>query len=322
MTKIINFPGNYQRLMDQGQAAVEAGNLALACEYYEQAYEIEDNFSLNILLSNIYLELGEHVKALELAQSYQEYYFNDIEMLGSYIHVLVMNGRFVEALQIIHRRGNLRMAEEEEILADLQSEVKRLEIGFRDFQQIKIREANEMLKTLPKRPFAEQMRMMEVINSQLPAEEFIEKTKTLVTPPDVYEFVKASLIETYVQLEIDEEIPFRWLDGKTRWVNPQNLPLFHDDPLYVAAKRELEKELENVDPVMLKMLLEECDVQFSFLYPFAEEFVSNPHDWALAYMDDFYQGEAENVDLERLEIAKAEQRALQGYIMDVMNDEI
>lgn len=67
LTNKIPFPKNYERFIELGQEAVKRDNLIEAVDCFEQAYSIRQDFPLNLVLVNTYLQVGENEQALSLA---------------------------------------------------------------------------------------------------------------------------------------------------------------------------------------------------------------------------------------------------------------
>ena len=283
LTNKIPFPKNYERFIELGQEAVKENNLLEAVNYYEQAYAIRQDFPLNLVLVNMYLETGENEQALSLASEMKEKYFAYLDYLELYIQILIQNHLFIQAHSIINERILMEQSGEMRKLISLKKKIRHVELMYRQFEVSKIKELKEELEHLNTQNYYEQLGIVKKAG-QLPQDEFIAIGKKILLDERIHNLVRSWILEELVSLHVKEEIEFLWRDNKKYTVIPASIGGPLDCAAYQRILLFLEKELINDDPILLVDVLEEIRLHFALLYPLADDIIENPKLWAISYI--------------------------------------
>ncbi|MBO0473597.1 hypothetical protein IGL98_002602 [Enterococcus sp. DIV0840] len=305
MTNKIPFPKNYERFIELGQEAIKNNHLIEAVDYYEQAYAIRQDFPLNLVLVNMYLETGENKQALSLASEMKEKYFAYLDYMEIYIQILIQNHMFIQAHSIINERILVEQSGEMRKLISLKKKIRHVELMYQQFEVGKIKELKEELDHLNKHNYYEQMAIVKKAG-QLPQDEFIVIGKKILLDERVHNLVRSWILEELVSLHVKEEVEFLWRDNKKYTVVPASVGTPLDSAAYQRILLFLEKELINDDPILLVDIMEEIRLHFALLYPLADEIIKDPRLWAVSYVISYNHSIAQKyqVDEERLEIEK------------------
>ncbi|OEG11372.1 hypothetical protein BCR21_08730 [Enterococcus ureasiticus] len=305
MTNKIPFPKNYERFIELGQEAIKNNHLIEAVDYYEQAYAIRQDFPLNLVLVNMYLETGENEQALSLASEMKEKYFAYLDHMETYIQILIQNHMFIQAHSIINERILMEQSGEMRKLISLKKKIRHLELMYQQFEVGKIKELKDELDHLNKHNYYEQMAIVKKAG-QLPQDEFIVIGKKFLLDERVHNLVRSWILEELVRLHVKEEVEFLWRDNKKYTVVPASVGTPLDSAAYQRILLFLEKELINDDPILLVDIMEEIRLHFALLYPLADEIIKDPRLWAVSYVISYNHSIAQKyqVDEERLEIEK------------------
>jgi len=305
LTNKIPFPKNYERFIELGQEAVKENNLLEAVNYYEQAYAIRQDFPLNLVLVNMYLETGENEQALSLASEMKEKYFAYLDYLELYIQILIQNHLFIQAHSIINERILMEQSGEMRKLISLKKKIRHVELMYRQFEVSKIKELKEELEHLNTQNYYEQLGIVKKAG-QLPQDEFIAIGKKILLDERIHNLVRSWILEELVSLHVKEEIEFLWRDNKKYTVIPASIGGPLDCAAYQRILLFLEKELINDDPILLVDVLEEIRLHFALLYPLADDIIENPKLWAISYIISYNHSIAQKfqIDEKRTEIEK------------------
>lgn len=305
LTNKIPFPKNYERFIELGQEAAKQNDLIEAVAYYEQAYAIKQDFPLNIVLVNMYLEINENEQALSLASEMREKYFSYLDYMEIYIQILIQNHMFIQAHSIINERILLEKSGEMRKLISLKKKIRHFELMYQQFESVKIKELKEELKQINEHNYYEQLAIVKKAG-QLPQEEFVVMGKKILLDERVHKLVRSWILEELVRLHVKEEVEFLWRDNKKYTVIPASVGTPLDSAAYQRILLFLEKELINNDPILLVDIMEEIRLHFAVLYPLADEIIENPRLWAITYIISYNQLIAQKyqVDGERSEIEK------------------
>ncbi|WP_347401575.1 hypothetical protein [Candidatus Enterococcus ikei] len=303
LTNKIPFPKNYERFIELGQEAVKRDNLIEAVDCFEQAYSIQQDFPLNLVLVNTYLQVGENEQALSLASEMKEKYFAYLDYMELYIQVLIKNNMFIQAHSIINERILMEQSGEMRKLISLKKKIRHVELMYQQFEVGKIKELKEELDCLNAHNYYEQLAIVKKAG-KLPQDEFIMIGKKILLDDRVHNLVRSWILEELASLHFKEEVEFLWRDDKKYTVVPATVGTPLDSAAYQRILLFLEKELINDDPILLVDIMEEIRLHFALLYPLADEIIENPRLWAVSYIISYNHSIAQKyqVDEERLEI--------------------
>ena len=283
MSNKIPFPKNYERFIQLGKEATNNNEMKKAIDYFFKAYEINPEFSLNVLLANAYLDIGENEQALFLAMDQKQEYLSCLEFTEIFIQILIQNQKFIDAHCVINERILLEQTGELKRLILLKKKVRDMERIYQQSENKKIRLLEDELSELGNHNYYEQLSIVKKAG-KLPQEEFVTIGKKILLNQEVHNLVRSWILEEFAKLHIKEPIEFIWRDMKKYQVIPVTLGNSLDCGAYQRILLFLEKELVNRDPVLLLDIMGEVKLHFSLLYPLADKVVLNPNLWAIGYL--------------------------------------
>ncbi|WP_254909565.1 hypothetical protein [Enterococcus sp. 9D6_DIV0238] len=312
----IPFPKNYERYIEMGQEALQLGNKEAALSYFEKAYAIKQDFPLNLVLANTYLDTENYEKALYVVSEMRESYFEYLDYLEIYIHVLTKNQLFLQAHSIINERILMEQSGEMRKLISLKKKVKHVELKYQQFESVKISEVKKELNQLNLYDYYEQLSVIKK-SLNLPQDDFIRLGKNLLLDGRVHILVRSWILEELVKLHVKEEVKFLWRDDQTYTVIPATVGTPLDCAAYQRILLFLEKELINVAPILLVDITEEIRLHFTLLYPLADQIIKNPRLWAISYIISYNQSMGQKYHIEEKEEIKKIQKIQHEIRLDL-----
>ena len=306
MSNQVQFPKNYDRFISLGKEAMEEGNAVEAIEYFQKAYAIRQEFSLNYLLVSAYLKTGENTEALIMVEEKKSDYLTCLEYMDVYVQTLIVNQRFLSAYGVINDRILMENSGEMRSLVALKKKVRQAELLYQQFEVKKIEEIKQELSRLGSCTYYEQMYLVKRAMS-LPQEEFIEVSKAILKDKDIHNLVRSWTLEELCRIHYHKQVHFLWRDLQLYDVVPAAIGGPLDNMAYQRILFFLEKELINDHHILLIDLVEEVRLHFALLYPFADQLVENPRLWALCYIQSYndsvsvsYQDELDSLEADKI----------------------
>lgn len=313
LTNKIPFPKNYERFIELAHEELQKNQLTKAVEFFEQAYAIQQNFSLNHLLVSTYLEIEENEQALSLASEMKENYFASLDYLELYIQLLIKNHLFIQAHSIINDRILLERSGELRKLISLKKKIRHVELMYRQFEVRKIAELEEELSHLSNHNYYEQLAIVKKAG-QLPQNEFMSVSKKILLDAQVHNLVRSWVLEELANLHVKVEIEFLWRDNQIHTIVPAVVGTPVDSAAYQRMLLFLEKELINDDPILLVEIIEEIRLHSAVLYPLADEIIDNPELWAISYISTYNESIVKKYQLKENEPELKKIQKLQNEI--------
>ncbi|OJH00062.1 hypothetical protein RV18_GL000400 [Enterococcus termitis] len=315
LTNKIPFPKNYERFIELGQEAVRFGELKTAVDYFEKAYAIKQDFPLNLVLVNTYLDTKNYEQALCVASEMKECYLEYLDYLEIYILILIKNHLFLQAHSIINERILMEQSGEMRKLISLKKKIRHFELLYQQFESVKISEVKNELNRLNLCNYYEQLSVVKK-SLNLPQDDFIRVGKNLLLDERVHILVRSWILEEFVSLHVKEEVKFLWRDHKTYTVVPATVGTPLDCAAYQRILLFLEKELINVAPILLIDITEEVRLHFALLYPLADQIIKSPKLWAVSYIFSYnhviaekYYTEENQAEIEKIQQLQCEIRS-------------
>ena len=282
----IEFPKEFQRFVRLGRHALDEGESLKAIEYLASAYDLEQDFSVNLLLVSTLLELGEEDRAFEYAKEMWQEYVQSIDYLGLYLQVLLQKRLFIEATSLVKSKRKAATVDQEKLLDEYQEQIIQTEHAYQQLEFRKINERIRTLKEISNANYLEQMNEIKYIKT-LPTEAFVSLAETLLIDGRLHQLVRSKVLEELVNIQSNHPYDFLWLDEKRYSVVPKNLLLPASSTSYQQVSKILEEQLINENPSLLINIMNEVRLHFALLFPYADEKITNPSLWASSYLVDY-----------------------------------
>lgn len=116
-------------------------------------------------------------------------------------------------------------------------------------------------------------------------DDFLEVSKRLLIDPKVHYLVKALLLEEVASLQGAGTVKILYRNQNMRQVSLNKIRSIPESPLFERLQTILEVKLRHKDPILQMNLLEEMRLSYALLYPFNQEYITDPQAWvdALIY---------------------------------------
>lgn len=289
MGEKLDFPGNFDRFLRFGYEALEAGEDEAAVEEFIAAYELQQDFAVNLLIVTISLEIGQYKQALNYALERVDEYVADLRYFPYYIEALGQNKLFLTARKLLLAKQKTADKRELQDLEQIENKIDLLETVTLMKEKESIKRIRDLLQKLPAMDAAQQLYQVKQAR-YLPLKEFVEYGQVLLCDPQVHILARTWLVEELVRLEWPDKVAVIDYLGKAREIIPQKLKTPEQEPLLQQIEAELNQLLANEDPILLVSILDELKVVDSFLYPFMGEVTPDPKRWAVGYLSDYGYG--------------------------------
>lgn len=280
MGDITQFPDQYDRLIRMGKVALNQQNWQQACDHFEAAYQLEQTLSANLLWASALIEAGDPQTALTIVEEQQADYLQQTDLVRFYLALLLNNHRFITANQVWEALRHATIAPQ--VIKTLRMMITAAELEYQANHQAAIQKQAEGLYNLTAHPLAEQLAMLTQAE-QLPRNVYVTSITPILTNPYSHAFVKTTVIETLVQLNIEQLVTMQWFE-QTKTFVPADIQLMEESPTFNAVLAALNEQLATEDPILLAQVMADVEMGFAYLYPFEAEIMYNPTEWAQAWL--------------------------------------
>lgn len=280
MGDITQFPDQYDRLIRMGKVALNQQNWQQACDHFEAAYQLEQTLSANLLWASALIEAGDPQTALTIVEEQQADYLQQTDLVRFYLALLLNNHRFITANQVWEALRHATIAPQ--VIKTLRMMITAAELEYQANHQAAIQKEAEGLYNLTAHPLAEQLAMLTQAE-QLPRNVYVTSITPILTNPYSHAFVKTTVIETLVQLNIEQLVTMQWFE-QTKTFVPADIQLMEESPTFNAVLAALNEQLATEDLILLAQVMADVEMGFAYLYPFEAEIMYNPTEWAQAWL--------------------------------------
>lgn len=280
MGDITQFPDQYDRLIRMGKVALNQQNWQQACDHFEAAYQLEQTLSANLLWASALIEAGDPQTALTIVEEQQADYLQQTDLVRFYLALLLNNHRFITANQVWEALRHATIAPQ--VIKTLRMMITAAELEYQANHQAAIQKQAEGLYNLTAHPLAEQLAMLTQAE-QLPRNVYVTSITPILTNPYSHAFVKTTVIETLVQLNIEQLVTMQWFE-QTKTFVPADIQLMEESPTFNAVLAALNEQLATEDLILLAQVMADVEMGFAYLYPFEAEIMYNPTEWAQAWL--------------------------------------
>jgi hypothetical protein len=283
LTNKILFPSNYERFIELGHKAVKENNLLEALNFFEKAYTMVPDFSLNYYIVTLHIKLGDHERALEVATEMKEQYYSHWDYRELYIQILIKNNKFTQAHSIINEQILSEQEEDMNKFSFLRKKFRYVKLMHQQFEPKDNKEVRAELLRLGEYDYCEQFSIVKKA-VQLPQEEFIDIGKNILLNNELHNLVRSWILEEFSSYHYQGTLEYLWWDQQKYAIIPATIGNPLDGAAYQRIRLFLEKELLNEDLFLLVEILEELRLHFALLYPMADQVIKNPILWAISYI--------------------------------------
>ncbi|KRM23831.1 hypothetical protein [Latilactobacillus graminis] len=280
MGEIRQFPNQYERLIRLGKAALNQRDWQQASTCFEAAYQLDQTMTANLLWVSALIEARDNQTALAIVEEQQDAYLQQTDLAQFYLALLLNNHHFITANQILVVLNHAKIAPE--MIKMFRLMITTAELAYQTNYQTTIQKKAQRLYNLTAYPLSEQLTLLNQAQ-QLPRNDYVDSVMPILTNPYSHAFVKTTVIETLVQLNLNQTVQVSWFDQEKSFV-PAQSHLMGDSVLFNAVLQALNTQLAAEDPILLAQVTADIEMGFAYLYPFEAEIMYNPMEWAQAWL--------------------------------------
>ncbi|MFC0233132.1 hypothetical protein ACFFIF_03925 [Vagococcus entomophilus] len=278
MGEQIPFPLNFKRYQEIGEEALLNEKYDVACENFENAYEMEQDFSINTRLVYTLLQIHQVKRALKVANEMKTTYFSQQKQLPLLIETLLLNKYPLEA------RKALRFLSNNKKKREFLERIVQLERALALIPTIEMQEQRKWLNSFETMTGAEQLTGLSHVNS-VPVKIYLESLEPFLEDSDFHPLVRAAILETLVELKLDKSFVYLTYKNRKLQIVPAELETISESTLFGKMNKTLADKLLDSNPTLYSMLKEELYFQFAIIYPRPEQYVLDVDSWVEALIE-------------------------------------
>ncbi|MGM0212994.1 hypothetical protein [Enterococcus sp. AZ109] len=305
----INFPGNYDYYLRNGQSALEEHRSKEGMVYLEEAYQIKQEPIVNWMIATTAFELGDYEKSLSYIIELPDFYMEEENRAELYLQNLLMSKQYLTARKLIwelQKQGKL----DKEKIQSFDDLIEMQETFYQQTQRSMINGVKQELAELDQFPNIYQLQLIKKVK-ELPQTDLMEVANKLMVNPRLSLLVRNFLFEELVKIGVGSKVSILTVDGNIRSLSPEQVGLSTSNQFKNDILSGLEANLENQDPVLLASLLEEVKVELALLYPLYNHY-GNSQFWINSYLSEYLSGEYP-LDESIEEVRKKIKQELNGF---------
>jgi len=253
---------------------------ALASEKYHQAvlkfeelYKESPTEELNIYLSNAYYLDNQFVAAERIVLESIEAYLAEEPLFNFFQNVLIKNDSFILLREIIGT-ADFPGEYKERVLEKISS----AEIGSSSNMAETNKKIANQFYHMADEPISVQIARFQAAK-KLPLLLWLKSARFLLLDPFIHPIIRSSVLESMQKMRLQEKVNMYWLDEKEHPLNTGDLLPIQQTKSYIETNQILNEEVDVNDPILGEQLHEELRLQLMYLYPFAENVITNSTLW-------------------------------------------
>ncbi|WP_276859852.1 hypothetical protein [Limosilactobacillus ingluviei] len=275
-------PTQLAQLHHAGRLLAQGANQA-AVQELQTLYEQTDDFAVNRELTRALLAVEQYGTALTIANEQRAAYLTSADLQEQLLTIELANHGFIRARQLAWQLPTPRQGAAQAQIAATEATLKTrapqtLHTRLQHFYHL----GDGGLLTQQRR-FAEALR--------LPLAEFIQGSRFVLRDPFVKPLVKSTVVQSLVQLKVDQELTMLWLDDHEYPFTPAACLPLEAMPVVQVGYAELAKRFANSDPLTYQARLQTFNLHLALLYPFVDKAMIDPDRW-IDEMSQPHQGPA------------------------------
>lgn len=315
---VILFPDLEKRLLIKGVESLQEKNYSQAIQFLEDALELDsDNEEVYIGLVLSYYETGNYGEAKKLAKKMLAEGIGDyFQTVDLYLMIMIQLHEYEELTSYIEV-----LMEENEIPKDKRAHLyNMLQFYKRILEEKKDQSHDDYLKEssdinlqslFEEEDIYKQMLLLSELSNRN-IQSYITDIKNYLNSHEGNPFIKTMLLNILHDQKYEKEVEVEKF-GERMNVRPINLYALNEQPQLIEIIEDLQKYLENQDPVLYENTKKLVERQLFIMYPF-ELKPPQVHLWAIAYQSiaNEYLGEETSIEelcewsgMEKAEIEEA-----------------
>lgn len=285
MGERVDFPKNYEIYVKKAVRKMQEGNTKEACRWFEEAYKIRQETSLNAMYTAALYEIGKFEEAKEIADDKKEAYESHDYLSSLYIQILTKTHRFLEAEHLIQKKRNQSddtLKEQWEML-DVSLDQER--IRFEKQQKLQDQKLMKEVASLENQSFAHQTAVLKKMQD-FSKSSYSAAAKEILSNPSINEIVKTTILEELIQKNDKDRFELSWFDKK-RSIVPSELRSLEEHLAVKTIRKELDEKISQQDPILFQTMEQETNLQFLLIFPYIEEVITDPESWLKLCLDQY-----------------------------------
>lgn len=287
-----------QEKLNQAIVAYQSGKLKTALPIFEDLYDQLDNPELIIDYADNLYQLKRYTQASKVAQ-------NDIGLFVEkapelFVKIMLVTDRPLDARLFITRLPETQAGKYKIMIEEAEAKMIKAKTA-------SIREISRNFTHLGDYSFDEQETRFNLAPA-LPLKEYIQSAKFVLRDPYVNPLIKSSISNDLVILNVSEKMMIYWLDEQEHAFIPKEVKTFSDLPAVQEVFEQLKHAYSQNNPHSFEIYTETFNLQLLYLYPFAQEVITDPKAWFQALTS------SKPKNIEKYQEAKHWQELIAKYI--------
>lgn len=278
MGERIDFPKNYELYLRKAVHKFQEGDMIEACAFFEEAYAIKQESSINAMYVSALFQLERYREAEEIAEDKLELYESDDSLYSLYTTILIKNHAFEEAEHIIQRKlSQLNQAPNKEVWHTAKYVLEYEQNKYKQNEKKRNQELLKEILAMGDKTFEHQAALIKQMQ-EMSCDWYTLGARSVLRNPFVNEIVKTTVLEHLIKQEVKEEFELYWFDQQ-RFIVPVNQSSLEENKRFKEVVHLLKEKFEDDNPSMYQALLQEVNLHFLMLYPYVEEVITDASKW-------------------------------------------
>lgn len=309
MGNAIDFPKNYDIYLVKALRFLQKGNLQEAESFIEKAYMLKQEKAATILYTSILAERGKYEKAKKIADEHMNLYEFKEENQLFYLTLLVKLRRFLQAESLVKKWRKEKQSSPSEKWIQMEQAIANEKEKMVEEDRKNKAAIAEKLSRLGNYSVEQQITLLQ--NAGELSSTLLQKiTRSLLLNPYVANESKTVLIHLLIEQEAHGKFQMMWFD-EIREIEPKKIGTLDQQSSFSSVHQVLEKQLSS-NPSLLSMIQQEADRHFFQLYPFMDEVIVSPEEWAGYYLS-MYDTQEQEDSMEKTEYSSINRQMRQWF---------
>lgn len=272
---LLSFPQNFEGHLRLGKNFLLEGKTSEAISHFEAAYDEKDSLAANQWLVEALTKENRYQEALKIANEKRRDYLTDSRLLDKYLELLLGTQQLITCRIIA-----ARYLKEAGKIAIIEQRVEEVEKFLSTYQSQKLNAKIERLGSV--QPKAYELNSFLTELETLPLAPYLSLTKKILGDPHYPLLLRTLLLEKLVYLAIHEEVMIVDFEGQEGWVAPSTLKPIEQQKIFLKVIKFIKFILADVADEQQDQLMQEQQLYFNCLYPFAEQWIKSEERWVQA----------------------------------------
>lgn len=263
--------------LTQAKELWDDGKQVQAIQILEELDEKTPTTQVAELLNHFYVANQQYSEALQLVANQSTNFLHHPGVFADYLGALIATNNFIVAWK------TLASADQQMKIPAMVTRLEEAEVRYQeDFPQ-SVRADERYFYHLGDRQLADQIKAIKQAY-HLPQKNYIRAASFNLVDPYLNQLTRVSILKDLVDLRVERELDFIWLDEKSYRVVPAQIDTSR-------LRKELMRLIEqSADPVQAELLIQQAGLMYDLAFPFPERVFATAAGWLAALQAQFLAG--------------------------------